>query len=83
MKIVDEHMDPADQAIVARFAAGEPALREQVIAIHRRYNLTVGPRAGAHQQFLAEVDNVVPDLMLRAKYRQTVLNLHGLKLGPA
>lgn len=75
-----EEMALEDQDLVARFAAGDKSLRDEAIAIHRRYNLTIGPRAGMHQQFMAECDHVVPDLVLRSRYRKIVLDHHGMTM---
>lgn len=80
MAAKNDEMAPEDQLVVANFAAGDKSLFDAAVAIHRRYNLTIGPRTGIHQQFMAECDNVVPDLVLRSRYRRIVLDHHGLEL---
>lgn len=72
-----------DDSIIRRFAAGEIALRDQAIAIHRRYIKICGVRGNAAMEFMAEVDNPIPDLMLRATYRDRLKRgetapLHGI-----
>ena len=80
MTAKNDGMSVEDQLVVAKFAAGNKSLFDAAVAIHRRYNLTIGPRTGPHQQFMAECDNVSPDLVLRSRYRKIVLDLHGMEL---
>lgn len=44
-------MSRQDAEIIQRFAAGEPALRQQAIAIHRRHIPGLGVRGTAEQRY--------------------------------
>lgn len=70
-------MDATEREIIRRFAAGDTSLREEAIRIHRLHLRLSGVRRGdAHFNFMSEVDNKCPDLMLRARYRREVLAAH-------
>lgn len=66
-------MTDEDRAVVVAFAAGDKSKRDAAIAIHRKWIPVIGCRDTPEQDFMAEVDNPCPDLILRARYRATLL----------
>ncbi len=73
IKAVDVFTDADKRDIrdCARLIAGA---RERAIAIHRAYLRTHGVRRGdLYFDFMSEVDNPCPDLVLRSRYREEVL----------
>jgi len=63
--------DKRDIGDCARYVAGA---RERAIAVHRAYLRTHGVRPGdLYFDFMSEVDNPCPDLLLRSRYREAVL----------
>lgn len=63
--------DKRDIRDCARRVAGAT---EKAIAIHRCYLRTHGVRHGdPYFDFMSEVDNPCPDLLLRSRYREAVL----------
>ena len=54
-------MAPEDIEVIHAYAAGEGSLRDQAIAIHRRYIPMLGVRGTVEMEYMAEVDNVCPD----------------------
>ncbi len=66
-------MSPEDRDIIRRYAAGESGLRQEAIAAHRRAIPTDGVRGTPEQDFMAEIDNPAPDLLLRSQYRMKLL----------
>lgn len=65
-------MSDDERRLIERFAGGDHDLRERAIAAYRRAMLTDKGRDGPHMRFMAEIDNVVPDLLLRGQYRQAL-----------
>lgn len=64
-------MDGPEREIIRRFAAGEVSLRDEAIRIHRNSLRRVGVQRGdLHFDFMSEVDNPCPDLLLRSLYRE-------------
>jgi len=77
-------MTEGERAIIIKYALGERGLRDQAIAIHRE-NLRKYGVAGPFDplsNFMSEVDNPVPDLALRARYRRQVCEIKLPKLLP-
>lgn len=73
MKPIDVLSD-ADKRDIRDCARGIAGAKEKAVAIHRRYLRTHGLRHGdPFFDFMSEVDNPCPDLLLRATYRETVL----------
>lgn len=67
-------MDGPERNLITRFAAGDTSLRDEAIRIHRLHLRLYGVRRDdAHFNFMSEVDNKCPDLMLRSRYRKQVL----------
>ena len=64
-------MNENERLTIRKFAAGQVNLRERAIQIHRRH-LPVD-KESPEQLFMRKIDNPVPDLALRAKYRQALL----------
>lgn len=65
-----------DKATIADLARGMTGVLGQAIAIHRASMRVHGVRHGdPYFDFMSEVDNPCPDLGLRARYRQAVVNL--------
>jgi hypothetical protein len=66
-------MTPAERRVIELFAAGDNALRGHAIDIFRD-DLKYRGRLSSdiHQNFMSEVDNPSPDLVLRAQYRKLV-----------
>lgn len=63
-----------EKRIIEAFALRNHRFREAAIAAHRRECRVTGKARGTpHQDFMAEVDNPVPDLYLRNQYRVTLL----------
>lgn len=61
---------------VARGRAGNPFYeidREAAIQAHRRELSRKGYLDTLEGRFMSEIDNLVPDLMLRNRYRQQIL----------
>ena len=76
---MNSHTDEEKAAIRACAGKSDPALREQAIAAHRamlaRVRLAGSPPYGdPYYEFMREIDTPVPDLGLRARYRQLVLD---------
>jgi len=67
----DSVLSDSDRILIERFAAGDETLRGRAIDAYRRA-LSAGPGQGPHMRFMAEVDNAMPDLLLRAQYRQAL-----------
>lgn len=65
-------MDEIDRIVIVKFACGEKNLREKAIEIHYIYIPLLGVRGTLEQRFMAEVDNPVPDLLLREVYRTQI-----------
>jgi hypothetical protein len=61
-----------DQRVIRDYAAGRADYREDAIAAYRRM-LRVNEERDVFMDFMGEVDNPVPDLALRARYRIEVL----------
>ena len=67
----------SDKVIIRRFAAGEKDLRACSIAIfHNALDPNSEWRSVPELLFMSEVDNVCPDLGLRASYRRQILESH-------
>lgn len=67
----DGGLSDADCLLIERFAGGDETLRARAIDAYRRA-LSSGAGQGKHMRFMAEVDNAVPDLLLRSQYRQAL-----------
>ncbi len=69
-----DFLSAADKEQIRDFARGDQMLRGPAIAIHRAYISLYGLRRGdPYFDFMSEVDNPCPDLVLRARYRRQVL----------
>jgi len=66
-------MHPDHKTIIRKFAEGNVQLKDEAIRIHRAYMSILGVRGTVEQRFMAEVDSPVPDLALRAQYRDQLL----------
>lgn len=64
-----------EKSVIASFARGNESLREQAITIFRNHLQDVGPRNTPHMCFMAEIDNVCPDPILRRAYRDRLLQI--------
>jgi hypothetical protein len=63
-----------DKNTIRNFARGYGGFRSDAIAIHRASMRIHGLRHGdPFFDFMSEIDNPCPDLMLRARYRDAVL----------
>ena len=69
-------MTESEKSLILRFAKGEEECRLWAIDIHRRYISTLCVRGTIEQNFMAEVDNPVPDLLLRRAYRTALIQYH-------
>lgn len=69
----DRRMTDADAAVIRAFAAGDQSQRNHAITIHRSWAPVIGVRGTPEQDFMAEIDNPCPDLVLRARYRAALL----------
>lgn len=67
-------MNEIEKEIIRNFAFGDKTLREQSIAIFRKY-LTDKEIDSLEMKFMSEVDSVCPDLSLKYKYRQELVRL--------
>ncbi len=76
MRPVDVFSD-ADKRDIADCARRVSGATDRAIAIYRAYLRThdVG-RGDPYFDFMSEVDNPCPDLMLRHRYREAVIKLH-------
>jgi hypothetical protein len=63
-------MKTFEKHIIWKFAAGDRFLRDEAIAIHRKY---LNDMTSIEQKFMSEIDNPVPDFLLRAFYRKELL----------
>lgn len=63
-------MSPEELATIKAFAAGDKSLREDAIAIHRKYLQDQELRDTNAMLFMSEVDNPCPDYILRNRYRR-------------
>ncbi len=70
-------MSPEDRDVIRQYAGGKFALREEAVLAYRKElrNPSGNRTQDPHMKFMAEVDNEVPDLALRARYRQEVLDV--------
>ena len=68
-------MNEAEKAITLRFAKGE-SNGQAAISVHRYYIPTLGVRGTIEQNFMAEVDNPVPDLRLRQAYSEALISYY-------
>jgi len=67
-------MHDYEKRVIEAFALGNQEFREAAINVHRREcRATNQARGTPHMDFMAEVDNPVPDLALRARYRSALL----------
>lgn len=67
-------MPREDRALIRRYAAGSTGLKDQAIAAYRREVIESGSARGTPEKnFMAEVDNYHPDLMIRRRYRNVLL----------
>ena len=68
-------MTPYEKMIIRNFACGNLALRDKAIAIHRKYVPLLGSHGKSlYQDFMSEIDNPCPDLMLRNRYREQLVS---------
>lgn len=68
-------MTADEKDLIKCFASGVTSLRSEAIAIHRKeIARTEQARGTPEMDFMAEVDNVCPDLALRAGYRKQLLS---------
>jgi hypothetical protein len=74
---VDKPVDvlsDADKRDIRDCARGMAGAKAKAIAIHRCYLRTHGVRRGdPYFDFMSEVDNPCPDLLLRSRYRAAIL----------
>lgn len=72
-EVIEMHL--AEKEIIRRFADGNEACREAAITIYRKYIPHLGAYGSTPEMnFMSEVDNPVPDLALRATYRNILLD---------
>lgn len=66
-------VDERDREIIEAFAGGAKDRRDEAIDVYRKA-LRVGlvSSSSPHLSFMSEIDNAVPDLLLRATYRKAV-----------
>lgn len=66
-------MDERDKKIIEAFAGGADDRRGEAIDVYRKA-LRAGEVSSSspHLSFMSEIDNAVPDLLLRATYRKAV-----------
>lgn len=67
-------MSAEDKRIIYRYAlmmnlTDAEKLRQEAVEAHHRNIPLIGVRGNIYQMFMAEIDNPVPDLMLRRRYR--------------
>lgn len=62
-----------ERATIRAFADGETTRRDEAVAAYRRVAQGGGLNTCAAMRFMSEVLNPVPDLGLRARYRQELL----------
>ena len=67
-------MTEEEKKVIKRFAAGDVALRNEAIRIHRQYISILGVRGTPEMRFMAETDTSCPDFNLRGIYRKALLN---------
>ena len=73
-------MTDQEKKVIVDYADGNNALREEAIEIYRCDVLTTGHARGTPEKdWMAEVDNVCPDLGLRFASRQALLKARGRK----
>ncbi|WP_315922296.1 hypothetical protein [Mesorhizobium sp. SP-1A] len=60
--------------VITRFAKGDRAVKDEAIAIYRKHRWTSDPWANIYLGFMSEVDTPIPDLALRARYRDSIVN---------
>lgn len=66
----------ADKRDIRDCARNVAGARDRAIAVHRAYLRTHGVRRGdPYFDFMSEVDNPCPDLLLRSRYREAVVAL--------
>lgn len=58
--------------IITGLAKGDLSVKDEAIAIYRRHRWTSDPWANMYLGFMSEVDTPVPDLALRARYRDSI-----------
>lgn len=75
-------MDDGDKATIEAFAKGDESSRTAAVEAFRRCLLEEGVVEGPCMLFMSEVDNPIPDALLRAQYRKMVVSLAG-RDGPA
>lgn len=68
-------MDDHEKAVIAGFASGDNDLREEAVTVYLRH-LKTADKQDVYMSFMREVVTPVPDLLLRAQYRQKILSLH-------
>lgn len=59
--------------VITRFAKGDFAVKDEAVAIYRKHRWTSDPWANIYLGFMSEVDTPVPDLALRARYRDSIM----------
>lgn len=76
-------MDAVERHVIYRLASGDQAAREEAIRIHRNHltylrvnHLPLPRNTDVHFDFMSEVDNPCPDLVLRSMYRKKVIEAH-------
>jgi hypothetical protein len=62
-----------DMTTIKRLAEGDQSCREEAIAIYRQFIAKHGRTNNVFINYVSEVDNVVPDLGLRGRYREYVI----------
>ena len=66
-------MTDQEKAIIKQLAQCDNTVRKEAIAICRKYLQCESVKNTSEMLFMREVDNVCPDLALRAMYRKKVL----------
>lgn len=76
----DREIPEQDLEIIRRYAAIDVIhdainshLRQLAIDVHRKHIKEYGVRGTPAMRFMAEVDNPCPDLILRARYRNQLM----------
>lgn len=76
-------MDEVERHIIYRLASGDQSARDEAIRVHRNHldylrikHFPLPRGKDVHFDFMSEVDNPCPDLLLRSIYRKKVIAAH-------
>lgn len=72
MELASE-LSTEEKEVIKRFANGDESVRDDAISLYRDFVFRSGVSRGTpFLNFMSEVDTPVPDLGLRARYREAV-----------